>query len=93
MTQQTEFIRHTIETLARAYREHTGLDGAYDQEMVDADRALQTIWDIETLEVENRMMRERNERIEAECVALKEERDTAIRAYRELIIKQESKTK
>jgi hypothetical protein len=67
---------------------------AYDNTLVtpewcpkrNSECVLQTITDTETLEVENRMMRERNERLEAECVTLKEERDVAIRAYRELLV-------
>lgn len=43
--------------------------------------------EIETLEIENKMMRERNERLEAELQTTMEERDTAINAYRELLLK------
>lgn len=91
MTTPAEYLRSSIDGLVLAYRKHTGLDGAYDDEMTMADRALKHLTDIETLEVENRMMRERNERLEAELVGLKEERDTAIKAYRELLINQGEK--
>ena len=43
--------------------------------------------DIETLELENRMMRERNERLEQELAIAQEERRIAIKAYRELLLK------
>ena len=43
--------------------------------------------DIETLELENRMLRERNERLEQELAIAQEERRIAIKAYRELLIK------
>lgn len=43
--------------------------------------------DIETLELENRMMRERNERLERELAVAQEERRIAIDAYRDLLVK------
>lgn len=41
--------------------------------------------DIETLEVENRMLRARNERLEAELAEAQADRQIAIKAYRELL--------
>lgn len=43
--------------------------------------------DIETLEVENRMMRERNTRLEAELAKAEADRKTAIQAYRSLLLR------
>ena len=43
--------------------------------------------DIETLEVENRMLRARNERLEAELAVAEADRKTAIKAYRDLLLK------
>lgn len=43
--------------------------------------------DIETLEVENRMLRARNERLEAELAAATEDRQVAIQAYRSLLLR------
>lgn len=43
--------------------------------------------DIETLEVENRMLRERNERLEKEVKELTSDLKAVIKAYRELLLK------
>lgn len=43
--------------------------------------------DIETLEVENRMLRERNERLEKEVDELTSDLKSAVKAYRELLLK------
>ena len=45
--------------------------------------------DIETLELENRMLRERNERLEKELEELTRDLKTAVQAYRGLIIHQD----
>lgn len=42
------------------------------------------------LEWENKAIRARNQRLELELLAVTEERDTAIKAYRELLLKYDS---
>jgi hypothetical protein len=45
--------------------------------------------DIDTIELENKMLRERNDRLMVEILHLQEDLKAAIKAYRELLINQD----
>jgi hypothetical protein len=45
--------------------------------------------DIDTIELENKMLRERNDHLQVEILHLQEDLKAAIKAYRELLINQD----
>lgn len=90
--------KQVLNDLAVAYRRITGLDGAHDPELRAAEDMLArtandpvlgdlALEHVATLEVESRMMRARNERLEDELLVAQEDRRIAIQAYRELLLK------